>query len=160
MRETKPPFKVLQMYDQKILANRCELILMKVGRTKELHEKDAKVFNRLHKLLQTALQGDIAVSGSGMATSSEQSLEVLRETFKALVNSLPEVKAFKIKLTNLAKTAQMIAERGLPAQEQLDELAAFCHSYSMVQAQLLKEHRTSQLSEASLWPLTMQLGYS
>lgn len=160
MRENKLPFEVMYVYDQKILANKCELTLMRAKRTNELRQQDTKAFARLHSLLQAAVEGDTAVSGSQMAASSEQSLEVLRETLRALVNSLPEARVFKRKLASLAETAQMVSEQRLPSAEQLGELAEFCHLYGLVHAEFLKERYSPQPSEATIWPLATRLGYS
>lgn len=160
MRESKPNLEVMSVYDSKMLASRAELGLLRVMRQKRVERQDLRAFVRLAELLQSAAEGDSWVSGSGLVASSEHSLEVLRETLKAMINTFPEAEIFRKRLVELRNSAKMLSEGNVPSSRKLNDLLDFTHRYGLVQSEQLKVRHSSAPLEANAWAMLMRPQYS
>jgi hypothetical protein len=160
MRNGKLPLETIGIYDSKMLASRAELALLRISRTRQFDEQDKKAFARLVAFLDSAYEGDSSVSGSRLAASSEQSLEALSETLKALTDILPQAQTFKDRLLKLREGAIELSQGRIPSKRILNQLIDFVHRYGLVQSDMLKQNSSNNVTETSIWPLFVRLGYS
>ena len=151
MRNNESRFEVIDIYNQKMLADRAKLALMRVKRENAVLPKEKVVFTRLSMFLQDASEGDKAISQMG--ASSDQSLQALRETLIALRGMFQETEAFRKRLNELVEAADMLSEGNMPSPEAIKKLFDFLERYSAVQSEAIREPQVLSSGEAVIWPL-------
>lgn len=152
MRNEEAPFRVISIYNNKILANRTSLALTRVRRENRVRPADRAVFSRMSQLLQAANEGDEAISSSQIRASSEHSLQVLHEALNALMGKLRDTQLFRERLRELAETARMLSNGETPAPSAIDKLYEFSKQYGDLQSQLLKQPSLKPSFGATVWP--------
>lgn len=153
MRNSESRFEVMDIYNQKMLADRAKLALMRVKRENAVLPKEKAVFTRLSMFLQDASEGDKAISNSQMGASSDQSLRALRQILIALRGMFQETKAFSKRLNELVGAADMLSEGNMPSPEAIQKLLDFLERYSAVQSEAIREPQALSSGEAVIWPL-------
>ena len=153
MRNNESRFEVMDVYNQKMLADRAKLALMRVKRENAVLPKEKAVFIRLSLFLQAASDGDKAISNSQMGASSDQSLQALRQTLIALRGMFQETESFRNRLNELVAATDMLSEGKIPSADALQNLLEFLERYSAVQSESIREPQALGPSEAVIWPL-------
>ena len=151
MRNNESRFEVMDIYNQKMLADRAKLALMRVKREKAVLPKQKAVFTRLSLFLQDASEGDKAISQMG--ASSDQSLQALRQILTALRGMFQETGAFRRRLNELVEAAVMLSEGNMPSPEAIQKLLDFLERYSAVQSEAIREPQVLSSGESVIWPL-------
>jgi len=157
MRNTESRFELMDLYNQKMLANRAKLALMRVKRENAVSSKEKAVFIRLLVFLNAASDGDKAISNSKMGASSDQSLQALRQTLIALRGMFQETDSFRKRLNELTETADMLSKGNMPSPEALKNLSEFLERYSAVQSETIREPQSMGQGEAGIWPLVRHM---
>lgn len=160
MRNHELPFELIDIYNQKMLADRVKLALMRVKRENMVSEREKKIFTRLAAFLQAASEGDRVISSSQMKASNEQSLQALRETLMALRGMFQETESFRNWLNELVQATNMLSEGRLPSLEAQAKLMEFVQKYSAIQAESIREPQVISSGEAITWPLIGRTSYS
>ncbi len=151
MRNNESRFEVIDIYNQKMLADRAKLALMRVKRENAVLPKEKVVFTRLSMFLQDASEGDKAISQ--MRASSDQSLQALRQILTALRGMFQETEAFRKRLNELVEAAVMLSEGNMPSPGAIQKLFDFLERYSAVQSEAIREPQVLSSGEAVIWPL-------
>lgn len=152
MKNGEAPFQVISIYNNKILANKTRLALIRVRRENRIRPEDRAVFSRMSQLLQAANEGDEAISSSQIRASSEHSLQVLHEALNALIGKLRDTQLFRERLKELAETARMLSNGEAPTPSALDKLYEFSKEYGDFQSQLLKQPSLKPSFGVTVWP--------
>ena len=145
-------FQVIAIYNNKILANKTQLALMKVKRDARIRPEDRVFFLRMSRLLQAANEGDEAISSSQIRASSEHSLQVLHEALGALIGKLRDTQLFRDRLKELVETARMLSGGEIPDDAALENLYEFSKEYGEFQSQLLKQPSLEPSFGVTVWP--------
>lgn len=156
MRNNEFPFEVMDIYKNKMLADRAKLALMRIKRENEVLPGEKAVFTRLSKFLQAASDGDKVISNSQMGASSDQSLQALRETLIALSGMVQETESFRNRLNELVAAVDMLANGKIPSPDALQKLLEFLERYSALQSESIREPQVLSSGEAIIWPLARQ----
>lgn len=154
MRNNGSRFEVMDVYNQKMLADRAKLALMRVKRENAVSPKEKAVFIRLSLFLQDASEGDKAISQMG--ASSDQSIQALREILIALRGMFQETDSFRKRLNELVEAADMLSEGKIPSADALQNLLEFLERYSAVQSEAIREPQALSSGEGLIWPLIRQ----
>lgn len=152
MGERQDPFEVIDIYNNKILANQSKAAIRRIKRNKGIESGDIAVFKKLSQLLKAAYTGDQSVSGSQIRASSTHSLKILAQTFKAMEGILRNTKAFRETLDDLNKAAIELSQSNVISDDRLDSLYDFCNRYAALQQQLLKQSSTRPSYGITVWP--------
>lgn len=139
MKNGEAPFQVINIYNNKILANKTRLALIKVKRENRIRPEDRFFLGRMSELLQAAYEGDRAISSSQIRASSEHSLQVLHEALSALIGKLRDTQLFRERLKELVEAAEMLSNGEIPERTALDNLYEFSKEYGDFQSELLKQ---------------------
>ena len=158
--ERRDPFEVIDIYNQKILANQSIAAIRRVKRNGTVDESDIDTFKKLSKLLDAAYIGDQNVSGSKIKASSKYSLKILSQTLNAMKGQLRDTKAFREHLEFLQKSASKLAKGTPIPDEELNLLFNFCKRYSDLQKQLLKQPSVKPSYGVTVWPFENQTGHT
>lgn len=153
MRNNESRFEVMDIYNQKMLADRAKLALIRVKRENSVLPREKAVFARLCKFLEAASDGDKAISNSQMGASSDQSIQALRQILIALRGMFQETEEFRKMLNELVEAADMLAEGNIPPPESIQKLLDFLERYSVVQSEAIREPQVLSSGESVIWPL-------
>lgn len=158
MIQHRAALELIETYEQKIMASKAELALLRVQRTKAVGRDDKPVFKNLLSVLIAAFEGDEAISVAQAAPGSQWSLKVLRQTLKAFAELTPSSELFRRRVSRLARTAEDLSEGRVPAAGDIVELRTFVHSYGALQADILSGQASGRFPGAEVWPLSMRVG--
>lgn len=153
MRNNEWRFEVMDVYNQKMLADRAQLALMRVKRQNTVSPKEKAVFIRLCNFLKAASDGDKAISSSQMMAPSDQSIQALQQILITLRGMFQETEAFRKRLNELVEAADILSEGHMPSSEAIQKLVDFLERYSAVQSEAIREPQVLGSGESVIWPL-------